>query len=268
MAMLRGCLLAIGVISYSCAALAQAPSYNASSIVNASDFSPGPFAPGSLISIFGTNLAFGTASLTADNVNSATLPFLLGNISVVIDNVSAPLLYVSPTQINVMIPPNEISGAANLQVVRQSSAGPVVSIKLATAAPALFVGAGHFALAQDYNASYAVATAAAPAKPGDLLVLYATGLGGTQPLPATGQIPQFAGFINGFTTGALQVLLNGKALDPKTIPYAGLTPGFAGLYQINFYLPSDCPPNPTIQLAMGGQLSAANVMLPVAAPQQ
>ena len=41
----------------------------------------------------------------------------------------------------------------------------------------------------------------------------------------------------------------------------GLTPGFAGLYQINFYLPGDCPANPQIQIAMGGQLSAANVAL-------
>jgi uncharacterized protein (TIGR03437 family) len=264
--MLRG-FLALGVCLFGGTAMAQNPAYTASSILNASDFTPGPFAPGSLISIFGTNLAFTTAGLTPENTAGNTLPHLLGNISVLIDNVAVPLLYVSPTQINAMIPPDEIQGTSTLRVIRQSSAGPAVNITLVNAAPALFVPSGHFALAQDFNAKYAIASATAPAQPGDLMVLYATGLGGTQPLPAIGEIPQTAGFIDGFTSGALQVLLNGKALDPTTIPYAGLTPGFAGLYQINFYLPGDCPPNPQIQLAMGGQLSAANVMLPVTTSQ-
>jgi uncharacterized protein (TIGR03437 family) len=266
--MFRG-WLALALVLCVRSATAQNPAYTADSIVNASDYSKGPFAPGSLLTIFGTNLSFNTAGLNSDNVTSHTIPFSLGNVSVLIDNVAAPLLYVSPSQINVMIPPNEIAGNSTLQVIRQgNSSALVVNLTLVAGAPALFVSADHYALAQDFNAKYALATAAAPAHPGDLLVLYATGLGGTQPLPVSGEIPQTAGFINGFATGALQVLLNGKALDPKTIPYAGLTPGYAGLYQLNFYLPGDCPANPTIQIAMGGKLSAANVMLAVAVTAQ
>ncbi len=196
--MFRGCL-ALGVILSGGAALGQAPVYTASSVVNSSDYSAGPFAPGSLISIFGTNLSFSAAGLTADNVNGSALPFYLGNTSVVIDNVLAPLLYVSPTQINAMVPPNETAGNVTLQVIRQGMSGPAVTIPLVNGAPALFVGAGNLALAQDFNAKYAVATAASPAHPGDLLVLYATGLGGTQPLPRTGEIPQFAGTWTGST---------------------------------------------------------------------
>jgi uncharacterized protein (TIGR03437 family) len=45
--------------------------------------------------------------------------------------------------------------------------------------------------------------------------------------------------------------------------YAGMTPGFAGLYQVNFFLPNPCPPNPQIQLAIGQQISAAGIMLAV-----
>jgi uncharacterized protein (TIGR03437 family) len=93
------------------------------------------------------------------------------------------------------------------------------------------------------------------------VILYATGLGGAQPEPVLGEIPETAGLISAFTS--LQVLLNGKAIDPKTVFYAGLTPGFAGLYQVNFYLPSDCPPNPRIQLAIGQQVSAPGIMLAV-----
>ena len=245
--------------------MAQSPNYTSASIVNSSDYSTGPFAPGALISIFGTSLSFNTAGLTADNTEGNFLPWSLGNVQVFIANLAAPLLYVSPTQINVMIPTNLTPGNVPLQVNRQGTVGSQVTITLVAAAPAPFVSAGNYVLAQDYNANYALATAAAPAKPGDPLILYATGLGGTQPLPATGEIPQTAGFINGFASGALQVLINGKALDPSTIPYAGLTPGFAGLYQINFYLPGDCPANPQIQIQMGGQMSPANAMLAVTA---
>lgn len=258
---------ALAVVLSAGAAMAQAPAYTASSIVNASDYSPGPFAPGSLISIFGSNLAFGTSGLTSDNTGGGTLPFFIGNVSVIIDNATAPLLYVSPTQINVMIPPTEVPGNASLYIVRQNVVGPTVTLPLVAAAPALFVAADHSALAQDYNANYALATAASPAKPGDLMILYATGLGYTQPLPQTGAIPETPADITGFTSGALSVLLNGKPIDQSTIAYAGLTPGFAGLYQINFYIPGDCAANPQIQVVMGAQSSAANVTLAVAAPQ-
>ncbi len=261
------CRWALGVLLFSGAALAQSPSYTAASIVNASDFSTGPFAPGSLISIFGTSLSFNTAGLSAGNTESNQLPLMLGNVQVLIANMTAPLLYVSPTQINLMIPSILTPGNVALQVLRQGVVGPAVTLPLVAAAPAPFVSSDHFVVAQDYNARYALATASAPAKPGDLIVLYATGLGGTQPLPATGEIPQSAAYIVGFSSGALQVLLNGKAIDPSTIPYAGLTPGFGGLYQINFFLPGDCPPNPQIQIAMGAQLSPPNMLLAVAASQ-
>ncbi len=259
--MLRGWLPLAMVLSIG-SALAQPPGYTASSIVNASDYSSGPFAPGSILSIFGSNLSFETAGLNSDNV-SATLPISLGDTHVVIDGSSAPLFFVSPGQINVMIPANKIAGNISVQVVRQSMQGPMVTLALVTASPALFVSSG-YALAQDYNAHYAVVKPAAPAQAGDVIVLYATGLGGTQPLPALGEIQESPALINGFASGVLQVLLNGKAIDPKTIAYAGLTPGFAGLYQINFLLPSDCPANPQIQVAMGGQITPGNVTLAVA----
>jgi uncharacterized protein (TIGR03437 family) len=148
-----------------------------------------------------------------------------------------------------------------LRVVRQGLTGPTVTITLVSAAPALFPSPDNFALAQDYNASYAVATAAAPAQPGGLIVLYATGLGATQPLPALGEIPQNAGLITAFSS--LRVLLNGTAITQATMFYAGQTPGFAGLYQVNFFIPGNCPPNPQIQLAIGQQVSAQGIMLAV-----
>jgi len=248
---------------FCCVARGQAPSYSAANIVNASDFSPGPFAPNSLVTLFGTNLAFSVAGLNQQNVLNSSLPFELADISIYIDSMPVPLLYVSPSQINFLIPSNEIPGNVPLRVVRQSLTGPTVMIALVNSAPALFVSATNFALAQDFNTKYGAVNAATPAQPGDLIVLYATGLGPTSPLPLTGEIPEYGGVISASTLKVFQVLLNGTAIDPKTLDYAGLTPGFAGLYQVNFYLPGGCPPNPQIQLSAGTQISIAGIQLAV-----
>jgi uncharacterized protein (TIGR03437 family) len=252
--------MALAAVAFCGAARGQAPSYSAANIVNASDYSPGPFAPNSMLTIFGSNLALGTpVGLTEQNVIDGNLPFELASVTVYIDFIRVPLLYVSSTQINLLVPTNQEAGDVQLWVVRQSFTGPRVTITLVNAAPALFPSPDNFAAAQDFNTNYAMVTAAAPAQPGDLIVLYATGLGPTQPLPETGEIPETGGLIN----ATLQVLLNGNAIDPKTMFYAGMAPGFAGLYQINFYLPNPCPPNPQIQLAIGPQVSAQGIMLAV-----
>src|SRR5215469_11553736 len=96
---------------------AQAPSYDASSIVNASNYVNGPFAPGSIVSVFGSNLAFSTQTLAADNIAVSTLPTQLANVMVYVDNQPAPLLFASPGQINFLIPSNGIAGASSIRVV-------------------------------------------------------------------------------------------------------------------------------------------------------
>jgi uncharacterized protein (TIGR03437 family) len=253
--------MALAALAFCGAARGQAPSYSAASIVNASDYSPGPFAPNSMLTIFGANLAFTTAGLS--EVNLVSLPIVLGGVSVYLDGSPAPLLFVSPGQINFLVPPNQIAGDLQLYIVRQSTLGPTVTITLGSAAPALFPSPENYALALDYSANNTVVSAAAPAQPGDLIVLYAAGLGSTTPNSETGQIPDFAARISAF--GSFQVLLNGKALDPSTVPYAGQAPGFPGVYQVNFYLPGpgNFPPNPQIQLAIGAQVSATGIMLAV-----
>jgi uncharacterized protein (TIGR03437 family) len=253
--------MALAAVAFCGAARGQAPTYSAASIVNASDYSPGPFAPNSMLTIFGSNLAFTTAGLS--DVNLVSLPIVLGGVSVYIDNSPAPLLFVAPGQINVLVPPNEIAGDVLIRVDRQSVTGPTVTITLGNAAPALFPSPDNYALALDFSANNTVVSAAAPAQPGDLIVLYAAGLGSTSPNSETGEIPGFAALISAFPS--FRVLLNGQALDPATVPYAGQAPGFPGVYQVNFYLPGPghFPPNPQIQLAIGSQVSATGIMLAV-----
>lgn len=93
---------------------AQAPYYTSASIVNAADYSPGPFAPSSVLSLFGTNLAWTTEASTAENLAAGSLPNQLAAVRVYVDIEPVPLLYVSPTQINPLLPSDQIPGDVTL----------------------------------------------------------------------------------------------------------------------------------------------------------
>jgi uncharacterized protein (TIGR03437 family) len=239
----------------------QAPYYTSAGIVNASDYSPGPFAPASVLSLFGTNLAWTTQAVTPQTLASGGLPTQLAASIVCVDNVPVPLLYVSPTQINFLLPSDQIPGEVTVTVVRQGVNGLPVTITLVDAAPALFVMEGGFAIAQDWNTNYTLMTSDAPAHAGNIAVLYATGLGRTIPPWPSGVVAQSAAYITG--RNSLQLLLNGVAIDPQLILYAGVTPGYCGLYQINFTIPSGAGTNPEIRVQIGTQVSIASIELAV-----
>jgi uncharacterized protein (TIGR03437 family) len=233
------------------AAWAQAPAYTAGSIVNSSDYSAGPFAPNSVLSVFGTNLSWSTQTLTSSDISENTLPTELANVSVYVDNWPAPLLYVSATQINFIVPGNEISGSITVRVVREGVTGPEVALTLTDAAPALFdPGTGYIVAA---HADGSLITALSPAQAGEIIVVYATGLGQTEPNPNPGEIPETAAEI--VAAASLVVSLDGTPLQPWEIKYAGVTPFSVGLYQLNIQLPFNVGPNPQIQVAVGTQSS-------------
>jgi uncharacterized protein (TIGR03437 family) len=252
------CLCALGLAAiWPSVAGAQAPSYTAADFVNASNYSAGPFAPNSVVSLFGSNLALGTAAANG----GVQLPTSLANVSVQVSNMAVPLLYVSPGQINFLIPSELIDGAVSVQVERQGLVGPSITLTLVDAAPAPFVDAQNFALAEDWNQNYALVNAANPAHPGDAIILYLTGLGHTLPNPNPGEAPPTPAPLA--NPAELSVLLNGTAMDPTLILYAGVTPGFAGLYQIDLMLPMNTAANPEIRISMAGQSSPAGVLLAV-----
>ena len=240
----------------------QALSYSAANIVNAANFTPGPFAPNSVLSLFGTNLCTScpTGGVAVSETPGGQLPRAegLAGVSVLVDHMPAPLLFVSATQINFLIPTEEIPGLVPVTVVRQGVAGPTVQIVLAAGAPALFQTSDGYALAEDWNNAYAVVTPAAPAHSGDVVIFYLEGLGPAG-YTASGQVPAAAMLINNLS--GLKVTVGGVALSPAAILYAGVTPGFAGLYQINVVLPSNLPNDPEVIVSIGNQSSAAGVKL-------
>lgn len=238
----------------------QAPAYSAAGIVNASDYSAGPFAPNSVLSIFGTNLAWSEQKMTSDLISGGKLPLQLSDVRVYVDDAPAAMLYASPGQINFLIPSNQIAGDVKVRVVRQSVTGPVATITLVDGAPALFPApAAGYALATHVDGS--LVSPDSPAQAGETIVIWATGLGRTQPNPDVGQILQTAAWIEAL--GNLKVLLNGSPVDARLIKYAGLTPFSAGLYQINLEIPGGVDADAGIRVAIGSQTSAPGLNLAI-----
>jgi uncharacterized protein (TIGR03437 family) len=233
-----------------------APVYTAESIVNAADNQSGVLAPNTIGTIYGANLAYSTAAVS----QGGALPIWLGTkeTTVSINNYPVGLYYVSPIQINFLVPPDMLPGPASLSV-KVDALYRSVELTLGRAAPGLFQLDPQNVVATEVDG--AVLTASSPAKPGDIVILWATGLGETTP-PADGpQIPIAAAPL---IAGAnLSILLDGSAVPANAIDYAGVAPGFAGLYQINLTLPMSTGANPEIQLQLDGTSSIAGVHLPV-----
>jgi uncharacterized protein (TIGR03437 family) len=254
------CLFAFAAISAAQAQLpvsTTAPSYNAAGIVNAATQTAGMLAPNGIATLYGTNLSWTTHAVDAGDLNGGTLPTSLEGVSVYVNGILSNLFFVSPGQINFLIPYDIVLQSATVYVARQGIAGPPATIQLADAAPGFFEWSGNFALATHADGS--LITATAPAQASEIIVLYAAGLGRTSPDVPSGHIVSVATSILYATE--LQVLLNGAPCPSSSIYYAGLTPGFAGLYQINLMLPDLLPTNPEIQMVIGTQASPALVQL-------
>ena len=239
----------------------SAPSYTAASVVNAASQTAGTLAPNTIATIYGTNLAFTTHAVTAADMKNGALPTSLDGVSVYVYNTLCTLFYVSPGQINFIVPYELTGSNVPLVVARQGVAGPIVTIPLAPTDPAFFQWNGNLAIAI-HGADGSLITPSAPAHSSETIVLFAAGLGRTSPDVASGRPASTATWILQ-KPPQLQLLLNGKACDPSSILYAGVTPGLAGLYQINLRLPDSLPPNPEIRMAIGSQASPASIILPL-----
>jgi len=237
------------------------PNYTPDSIANSASDTAGLYAPNTFISIYGVNLAYATVAIGPNDILAGKLPTALagGAVRVVINQILADMFYVSPGQVNVLIPSSLIAGPATVQLANSGLAGPPVSIMLGPAAPALFQADAQTVIATHGNGP--PVTLAAPAKGGEVVVLYATGLGPTSPAAVPDQLATSAAPLANLAD--FRLLLNGAPVDPHQILYAGVTPGFAGLYQINLQLPANVPANPEIRIGFSAVMSPAGRILPV-----
>ncbi len=200
-----------------------------SAVVDAAQFKS-PVAPGSIVSIFGEGLGPWKGLAVGLQPNGSRLKTESNGVSITVNGIPCPLFYVSFRQVNCQMP-FEVAGQARVSLA--ATFAGVTSLtefaRIAPVAPGLFQGAIANAV------SGRVITEALPARPGDYLVFYMTGLGQVDGGGTTGQV----------VTGPQRVSAGFRAqVNWKDVPadYAGLTPGFVGLYQVNIRLPGDLPP--------------------------
>ncbi|MFN0165268.1 MAG: hypothetical protein ACKV22_02465, partial [Bryobacteraceae bacterium] len=234
------------------------PAYSAESIVNSADFRQGFLAPNTIATIFGTNLSWSTLAISAADTGGGYLPDMLAGVRVSVGTIRAHLIYVSPTQINFVIPYILIPGPVEIRVDRDGVAGPKVKVDLAATAPAAYRVDEKTIIATRVDGS--LLTPDQPARPGEVIVLYVTGLGWTDPAQKPGQLAIRAA--QSLCAGKLRVELNGVAIPADRVYYAGVTPGYSGLYQINVALPEQLAQNPEIRLVVEDRVSAAGLYLP------
>lgn len=213
-------------------------------MVNAASYGAAS-APDSLATIFGANLAQGTASATLDAAGQ--LPTELAGTRVEIAGVAAQLFYVSPTQINLVVPAGIDPGTVVVAVISTASgASKTDTAFLRAAAPGVFssdgtgTGPGAILNAVTYApAPFFVQTAANGADTRTRLAVYGTGFRNANRVVAVAQDP----------------LGNRYNL---TVEFAGPAPGFFGLDQANLLLPPDLDGAGAVTLSLGADGNPAN----------
>lgn len=257
----------------------QTPVVQSGGVVNAASFAPGgAVAPGSLVSIFGTDLA-ATAGLS-DSIPLATS---LKGVTVTFNGIPAPLLGVFPdtpgrtfSQVNAQVPWNVLSagtpsGTANVVVTVNGLSSVPAPVQVNQFSPGIFsfqYGVGQ-AAATTADGTALVAPAGAitgalsrPARIGELITVYGTGLGSVDFTPENGDVPR--GQLAHTLTTATVLIGN----VPAKVHFSGLAPCCVGLNQLDLQVPQGAPTGDAVplQLQLGGITTTDKVTIAVRNP--
>jgi uncharacterized protein (TIGR03437 family) len=230
--------------------LVQAPSFaptpfgpwiNPIGITNSANYTPitNAYAPGELVNIYGN---FGV-STQVDQI--VPVPKTLNGVQVLVNGNSAPVYLTSANQISALVPYSVAKDYfATFQVVVNGSKSNSVTVYADESAPAIYTipqtGLGAGAL---LHSNFTLVNDASPAVPGETVSLFMNGLGTVTPAVTDGEAGPTSplSYSDEYNSGAITVVLD-DAVDsyPQgTVTFAGLAPGFPGLYQVNFTLPTN-----------------------------
>jgi uncharacterized protein (TIGR03437 family) len=224
---------AIDVLAAPASSMAAAPSITG--VANGASFQAG-FASATWVSIFGANLSQTTRPWQDSDFVNGLLPTSLGGVSVVINGRAAYVGYISPTQVNVLAPDDAALGAVQVEVTTAQGKSNSWTAQKQQFAPGFFwMSGGTYAAAQhaDYtyvgNPGLMAGVTTQPAKPGEVILLYGTGFGPTNPLLPSAQLVATPAAL----ANSVQVTIGGVAAP---VAYAGLVE--AGLYQFQVTVPN------------------------------
>jgi uncharacterized protein (TIGR03437 family) len=221
----------------------QIPEINSGGVVIHAGATPA-VSPGSLVDIYGLNLAASAVLATA----GPALPITLGGVQVRVNGTAAPLIYVGPFQIVFQIPYETGLGTASVVVVSNNTASASAPVTVQQAAPFILTYGSNRAIVLNPNNS--LNASGNGAKPASVLVAYLIGSGPLDNPIATGApaplLPLSQEKLN------TRVLVNGS---PAVVQFAGMAPGFVGLVQINFVTPNVAPGDYPMQVTIGSAAS-------------
>jgi uncharacterized protein (TIGR03437 family) len=252
--------LAVG-IWVATVAFAQEPTpvFTAAGVVSAASFAPG-LTPGGLATLFGTGLTFGVNGVL--RAPGFPMPANIQGTMVYVNGVAAPLKSVADVdgkeQINFQVP-MELAGtsAAVLQARNGQQLSQPVVVPVVPFQPAVFTSDGQRGVVV-HGVGGALVTPENPAAAGEIVVIYATGLGPVNPTLGTG-VAASPGHLT-YTANSVMVSFGNQAGTPI---FAGLTPGFAGLYQINVQVPARTPAGNVAVVVTVGEVSSPPVLIAI-----
>jgi uncharacterized protein (TIGR03437 family) len=227
---------------------------NPTGVVNAGSYSPftSGVSPGELIRLYGTNLAAATRV-------DATFPTALGGVQVLVNDRPAPIYAVSPSEVVAVVPFATAGDVAAVRVINNGTASNAVTGWRSPATPGIFTqtqdGLGYAAA---LHADYTVVTRQNPARPGEIVAVYLTGLGAvTPPVPdgAAGPVSPLS-----TTTGQTVARIRGR---PAEVSFAGLAPQLIGLYQVNLKVPDGLPQGDAYLDLLAPGAYSSQVLLPI-----
>lgn len=232
---------------------------NVTAVVNGASFQPG-IVSGSWATILGTDLANTTRSWSASDFVNGNLPPSLSYTGAVVNGKAAFVSYVSPTQVNVLIPDDPSVGTVTVLVTTEFITSNIAFANKLAVSPALFTFTTRYPVAaHNSDGSYCgpanllpnVTTT--PAHPGEVIQLFGTGFGPTNPPIPTGML---------FTTPA-------QIAQPVTATVGGVPANVAGyliypgVYQLNLTVPTLADGDAPVSISMAGMSSQSSLMLAI-----
>ncbi|HLJ17908.1 MAG TPA: IPT/TIG domain-containing protein [Bryobacteraceae bacterium] len=217
----------------------QAPTFSGSGVylnpvgvVNSASYAPftAGVSRGEYITLNGTNLG----SSTLQVASTVPFPTTLGGVQVLINNVAAPIYYVSSNQVAALVPYETTASVAQIQVMNNGAPSNAITEFVNQTTPGVFTqGANGIGYAAAGHQDGSVITPSNPAQIGETINVYVTGLGDVFPSIADGT----AAAVNPLSTTSNTITADIAGVAAP-VYYSGLAPGYVGLYQLDVLVPS------------------------------
>ena len=247
-----------------------APAFNGSGVylspvgvVNAATSAPFTafVSPGEFLTLYGSGLA--------PTTNSATIPFppKLNGVQVLINQIPAPIYYVSPTQVSVIVPYITTPGSvAQIQVINNNGSSNIVTAFTGATSVGAFTNnpVGGIGIAASERPDFSIVSESNPAQIGETIAVYVAGMGAVNPAVSDGTAAPSSTLSNTTAAPGVYILDTSGNFLQATVAFSGLAPGFAGLYQINFTVPSGLASgDATLEIDSGSDSDTLEAVLPI-----